>query len=296
MIRLTAITLGVSVIASSAHAEPRHVLVLKAEGAADPATRTRIDAAVLKLAKNVDGTVTPGDITYGDAAAAVGCSPETATCTNEVLVTLAVDEIIATTVTPAPTGYKVVVRRASKSGSQDATVIVATNESDHLDGIGPLFGIASTVPAPVPEPAPTTAIAPPPPASTSTALPPPNVPVDVDEHAGRRRWEIAGMAGGGGMVLLGVLLWGAAAGTQNDINSAPTRTAADLAHLRDLENKGDGQAGVGNVMFIGGVALAAVSGYFFWKDGRQRHSQQAHIVPTVSPHGAGIAFVIGGSP
>jgi len=98
------------------------------------------------------------------------------------------------------------------------------------------------------------------------------------------------------MVLLGVLWWGAASGTQNDINNAPTKTAADLAHLRDLENKGDGQAGLGNVMFIGGVALAAVSTYFFWKDSRQRHSQQAHIVPTVSPHGAGIAFVIGGSP
>jgi hypothetical protein len=275
------------------------VLILKSEGAADPATRIRVDAAVLKLAKNIDGTVTPGDITYGDAAAAVGCAPETATCKDEVLSTLAVDEIVATTVTPAPTGYKIVVRRASKSGSQEATTTVATNESDHLDGIGPLFGIASTVPPPVTEPAPTTAPAPTaPPPTTSTALPPPTtVPVDVDEHSGRHRWEIAGVAGGGGMMLIGVLLWGAASSTQNDINGASTKTAADLQHLRDLENKGDGQAGLGNVLFIGGVALAAVSGYFLWKDGRQRHSQQAaHIVPTVLPHGAGVAFVIGGSP
>jgi hypothetical protein len=127
-------------------------------------------------------------------------------------------------------------------------------------------------------------------------LPPPSVPIDADEHAGRHPWEIAGMGAGGGMMLLGVLLWGAASSTQNDINSAPTRTAADLQHLRDLENKGDGQAGLGNVLFIGGIALTAVSGYLFWKDGRQRHSQQAHLVPTVMPHGAGVAFVIGGAP
>src|SRR5262249_47279919 len=157
---------------------------------------------------------------------------------------------------------------------QDATTTVATNQSDKLDAIGPLFGLAAATPAPPP---PDTVAPPPPsapaptettnPTATGSTLPAPsNPPPDEDDHPRRRRWEMAGMAGGGAMMLIGVLAWGAASSTQNDINNAPTRTAQDLAHLKDLESKGDGQAAAGNIFFIGGLAVAAVSGYLFYRD------------------------------
>jgi len=302
--KLTAIALGVLVGTTVlAHADGKHVLVLKSEGAVDAATRSRVDAAVLKLARSSDASVTQGDITYGDAAAAVGCAAESAACTTEVLATLAVDEIVATTITPSSGNLKITVRRTSKLGSQDASTTIAANQADKLDGIGPLFGVTPTSTTP----SGTGDIAPPPPSGPATAstsaettgasLPPPaSASSDVDDHGSHRTWEIAGMAGGGGMVLLGVLLWGAASGTQGEIDRAPSSTAADLKHIRDLEDRGDGQATLGNLLFVGGLAIAGVSGYFFWRDSRAHHAQTARVVPTLLNHGAGIAVVIGGSP
>ena len=58
--------------ASVASADARHVMVLRSEGNADAATKTKVDTQVLKLAKNLDGNVEAGDISYADAAAATG--------------------------------------------------------------------------------------------------------------------------------------------------------------------------------------------------------------------------------
>jgi hypothetical protein len=295
-------------IAGVASADPRHVLVLKSEGTADPATRLRVDAAVLKLAKNLDGKVSAGDITFGDAAAAVGCQPDTPTCKDDVLATLAVDELVAITVNTGPGGLKVVVRRASKTGSQDATTTVAANTPDRVEGIGPLFGLAApappvdTAPVPVP-PAPAPVDTAPAPVDTASApaptpvVAPPPAPVPTEEdHSSRHRWEIIGMAGGGGMVALGLLMWGAASSTQNDINSAPNKTPADIQHLKDLEKKGDDQANFGNFLVVGGLVAAGVGGYFYWRDSRASSTRQARIAPAVFPNGAGVTLTIGGSP
>src|SRR5262249_52796784 len=149
----------------------------------------------------------------------------------------------------------------------DATATVAPAQTDKLDLIGPLFGMPapplgatpspmgapppapaiSTTPtgeAPVPDAVPDTVPAP---APAAAALPPPPpVPVEVDDHSSRRRYELAGMIGGGGCVVLGFVLWGAAASTQSEIDKAPTKTTKDIQNLKDLESKGDGQAGLGN--------------------------------------------------
>lgn len=299
--KLSAIALGVLVGTTTlVHADGKHVLVLKSEGSVDAATRSRVDAAVLRLAKSSDASVTQGDITYGDAAAAVGCAPDSSSCTSEVLATLAVDEVVATTITPSAGNLKITVRRSSKLGSQDASTTVATSSADKLDGIGPLFGVTPSTPqAAGPDGAlpPMNAGA----ANSTTAspigssLPPPTIPDDSNAQ-GHRNWQIAGMAGGGAMVLFGMLLWGAASSTQGEIDKAPSSTAADLKHLRDLEDRGDGQATLGNLMFVGGVVIGGISGYLFWRDGRARHAQTARIVPTLMNHGGGIAVVIGGSP
>jgi hypothetical protein len=310
-----------SVIAGVASADPHHVLVLKSEGPADAATRAKVDASITKLAKHLDGKVTAGDITLGDAAAAVGCQPETPQCKDEVLATLAVDEVVATTVVPERNGnLKITVRRISKTGTQDATTTIAPAQTDKLEPISPLFGMPaapgpapatattalpppSTSPTPAPAistmtptgdtPPPETAPAPTP-APTPAALPAPTTtPADVDDHSSRRRYELAGMIGGGGCVVLSFVLWGAAASTQSDIDKAPTKTTKDIQNLKDLESKGDAQAGLGNLLFVGGIALGAVSTYFYIKD-RNSSSRQARIAPAVFDHGAGLTLTIGG--
>ena len=103
---------------------------------------------------------------------------------------------------------------------------------------------------------------------------------------------IGGMAGGAVLAGIGVVLWLKASSIEGDIHAAPTRTSADVQHLLDLESRGDRYALWGNVTFIGGVAIAGVSGYLFW---RSRHSStaQARVTPLLLDHGGGIAFTYG---
>ena len=312
-----------------AAAEPRKVLVLQSEGRAEPALRTRIDAAITRLAGAAQLQASTGELTFTDAAVAVGCKPQTVSCRNDVLAMLAVDEIVITTVTPRPGGVEIAVHRIAKGGAErDATMLLPTGAAvDRLDGIAPLFGdrppaaappaaapagAAPTAPAPAAPPA--QAIAPSQPAEpapvvpapTAVELPPPAVPETASptgpappsDQPGLhdRRLEIAGMAGGAGMMTLGLILWGAASGTQDDINQAPTRTQKDLANLKDLESRGDVYAAVGNVLVATGAVVGGLATYLFLKDRRAASTQAARLSPTVIDHGAGLVLTIGGMP
>src|SRR5215470_7469937 len=153
-----------------AAAEPHKLLVLQSEGRADRATRAKIDSAITRL------------------ATAVGCSkPDAASCKDDVLGMLSVDEIVITRVTPKPGGLEIAVQRVSKGGaSRDATMLLPTGAPpDKLDGLAPLFGdqpapaTAGPPPAPAgPPPSPTAAAPPPGPAATSAPAggPPPSSP------------------------------------------------------------------------------------------------------------------------
>jgi len=317
-------------VARPAAADPHKLLVLQSEGRADAATRARIDAAIVKLAQGTEPQTSAGELNYADAATAVGCKPEAASCKDEVLGMLAVDEIVITTVTPRPGGLQIAVRRVQKGGAaRDATMLLPTGASpDKLDGIAPLFGgkpaagpppAAPAVPA---GPALTTTSRPPErpperppdrpaerpaepviPAPTAVKPPPPSVAMtttsaqaDASPSPQRHRLEIAGMAGGGGLVVLGLLLWGAASGVQGDIDKAPTTTKQNLLDLKDLESRGDGYAGLGNLFVIGGLVVGGLGTYFYIKDHRAASSTSARLTPTVLDHGAGVVLTFGGLP
>jgi hypothetical protein len=55
------------------------------------------------------------------------------------------------------------------------------------------------------------------------------------------------MIGGGALVLVGLVFYGAASGTQEEIDKAPVATRNDLIRLQQLESKADSQALVGNI-------------------------------------------------
>jgi hypothetical protein len=299
--------------ATFANAAPRSVLVLRAEGTADTASRMSVDSQVLRIAKHLDGKVDAGDITLSDAAAAAGCNAAEASCKDEILMTFAVDEMVTTTVTSAGNGQlNVTVRRLSKGTPPkvaQSTIPSGKAPEAKLDSdIGPLFGIAATEKAPVDttpkptEPPPPVDTAPPPVdtappfAATEPAAPmQPQPPMPAESFAPNRKKEKIGMAIGGGFALLGILLWSAASSKEGEINDAPANTPADFVHLQDLEKDADGLAGSGNLFFLGGVVIAGVSGYLYWRKGRRARTQTAVLAPTMFPHGAGLVLTFGGS-
>jgi hypothetical protein len=333
MKRTIRMSVGLAVLAGAhlAGADPKHTLVLKSEGNASADNKSKIDTQVVRLARSLGGNVEAGEISYTDATAAVGCNASESSCKDEVLATLGVDEIVVTNVTNAPGGdLKVTVRLIPKTGmpKEQTTVIPGGQAPDaklNAD-IGPMFGavpppekpatVATTTTTVVPPAAPVT------PPATDTATTPvtatdasttnttpakpvttgqidtvtaaPNGQIAPEGHADHRRLEMTGMAVGGGLVLLSFVMWAEASSTQNDIDAAPAKSAADLRHLQDLESQGDAYAGLGNLMFIGGLGVAAVSTYFWWRDRRADHGQQARLAPTVFDHGAGVTLSFGG--
>jgi len=85
------------------------------------------------------GTVTTGDTTFAETAAAVGCNATAPGCADTVMTTLSVDEIVYGTATTTNGQTTVVVRRATKgSAPQEATI--ASDAPDQLEtGAGTLF-------------------------------------------------------------------------------------------------------------------------------------------------------------
>ena len=310
-------------VAQIATAAPHTVLVLRSEGTADVSTRTTMDSHVLRLAKNIEGKVDAGDITFTEAAAVVGCSASEPKCKDQVLDTLGVDEVIATTVTATPTGLNVTVRRIGKNGPPKAaqTTIPSGKSPDaklNAD-IGPMFGVTAAPvveppPPPVVETKPVQPPPPPPPVTNPVAPPPPvaqvdNTPIHTDvtaapngvvtpppEDKPSRRWQKVCMGVGGGLVLLGIVMWAQASSVQGQIDDQPEPSSpADFQELRDLEKKGDDLAGGGNLFFLVGAGLAGVGAYYYWKAGRSS-TQTARIAPAAFPNGAGVTLTLGGAP
>ena len=137
-----------AMLTATATADPRHILVLRAEGSADAATRGRVDAQIGKLAKTLDGNVEVGEITFTDAAAAVGCSGNEAQCRDDVLGMMGVDELISTSVTTMPSGdIRVLVHRIPKgAATKDAQSTIPTGQpldTKIATDVGPMFGVKS---------------------------------------------------------------------------------------------------------------------------------------------------------
>lgn len=276
------------------------VLIMKAEGRADEKTRTRVDATIAKLAATGTDATSPGEITYTEAAAMVGCTPEQSTCRDEVIGMLAVDEIVIVTVTPKPGGFDVQVRRAGKAGaSREASTLAAPDHLDRLDAIAPLFGaqplpgsptdptISTGDPEPLPEvpPTPTDPI-------MNVPVQPPFVDRGAENPHPNRRLHIAGMVTGGVVLTLGLLSWASAAGVADEIAEHPLNTIDDINEVKDLEQQGDDAASFGNLCFVAGLAVGGVSTYFYLR-GRSR-SQRAvpttAIAPIITPDSIGLSF------
>jgi hypothetical protein len=125
-----------------ADAAPHKVLVLPLDGNADAATRTRLTAQVARLAKGLDGQVGTAEATFADTALAVGCDPRAARCSDDVMATLGVDELVWGTATRDGGQTRLVVRRAARgtAAREVSTTIAAGEPADKIDArLAPVF-------------------------------------------------------------------------------------------------------------------------------------------------------------
>ena len=71
------------------------------------------------------------------------------------------------------------------------------------------------------------------------------------------------------LAVVGVVLWNRANSLEDEAANSPNRTRMEVDHLLDLEARGDRYALWGNVAVVGGVALAGVGAYLYWRNARE---------------------------
>ena len=96
-------------------------------------------------------------------------------------------------------------------------------------------------------------------------------------------------AGGAALVIVGASFWAIASSKQNDIDHAPTSTAADLEALSALETSAKHYATGGNVLVVGGAVVAVAGAALWWRAWR---GHEVTVAPSVGPQHAGV--MIGG--
>jgi len=268
----------------------RKVIVLPVEGDADAAQRTQLTQDVVKVAKSGGGTVTTGNTTFAETAAAVGCDPTTPACGDTVLATLGVDEVVFGTATTTNGETTLVVTRIAKGQPRrDQTATIATTDTPEKrqDALRPLWGGAAPAGSGSDEGSGLLgsgsgsgsglAIG----SGTETSF------FDTRE----RKLGVGFAAGGAVAVLVGLALWASESSLQSEINSAPATTAADIAALRDKEDRASRYAWEGNIAVLLGLAAGGVGAYFLWTD-HQHRSASATVVPV--EQGTGAAVVVRG--
>jgi len=292
------------VVALTAPAAASHkILVLPVEGAIDAATRNRLTADIARLARSLDGQVASGSATFADTALAVGCDPRAASCSDEVMATLGVDELVWGAASGDRGQIRLVVRRAARGAAvrEVSTTFASGDAGDRIAaGIAPLFAPPGAPPEPGPAPRPAAPpSAPPSPAVAAAQAPlgpaaepgPPlaAAPGPGDDHRDRRL-GIALAAAGGGSLVLGLALWVSYASVQDSIDHHATRTVGDFRDLTALEDRAGTYAIASDVFVIAGLVAGGLGGYLLYRD---HHRHAVTVAPAPVPGGA-ILTVTGG--
>jgi hypothetical protein len=188
--------------------------------------------------------------------------------------------------------YKAYLRENPNADNRDAV----------NDKISEMEKLQSTQP---PEPPPPDHNQPPPPDNHNTPPPPPpdnheghqiEPPrvVDTDAHPGRTLKIIGAVAGGVGVLFAigGIASASGAASIQSDLEKQAASHAVYDQNARDEESRGRSKATMADIFVAGSVILVG-TGVALFVVGAGAHpghvaAEHALVVPTVSPHGAGV--------
>lgn len=273
-------------LCAAAGAAQANVMVLSFSGPDAAKLQSAVSAALTGSGQDV----APGDTSFEDAAAMIGCDAQSDACADEVLSTLSVDEVVFGAT--AKNG-EVVLQRAARGQPRRQTRFRVENGQSLDAAVSPAVRELYGEPRAASEPA-----TPPPPLDPA----PRRAPEPQDAALGRdswptarpyRRWAIITWSGAGAAALTGLVLWINAGSLQDDIDRAPDGTQAEIAALKDLESRAERSSNWGNAMMVVGAGLAGVGTYLWIKDRRQRRSSVATIQPTLYPGGAGVLLTIG---
>lgn len=274
----TTIALMTSVLAQS-----RKVLVLPLDGTTPAAQRNALNASVAKLAKTkLGGDVSIGETTFNETAAAVGCSPELASCAEQVRTTLAVDELVYGSANTADGNTTVTVMRAS-AGSEPRTQISVIKDTDPASSaesnMDPLFGAPGDGSAAG--------------SGEGSGSATPRTHQGVTFFSTTERKLAVGLFAAGAIgLVIGLSLWSGASSLQDDIDAHPKATLAQINDLKALEDRAGSKALWGNIFVVLGIAAGGAGGYFLWKDRNNRAT--ATVAPAPAESGAGMTFVLRG--
>ena len=289
------VTLGVATLGVTrpAAAAPHKILILPADGTADAATRAKLTAQIVKLSRGLGGQVATAEATFADTALAVGCAPEAPGCTDQVLATLGVDELIWATVTKDGGQARVVVRHATKgAATREASMTVAAGEpAERIDaGLAPVFAPPAATPDGSLKPAtpPTDPRTQPPPAAgePGAAQPlPPGPPEDPHD----RNLGIGLAAGGGVALVLGFALWASYSSVQDSIDTHAINKRSDFDDLTALEDRAATYAIAGDCLVLAGLAAGGFGAYYLY---RSQHEHHVVVTPAPVAGGAGLTLTI----
>lgn len=265
-------------LTASAVAEPGKVLVLPLDGDADPEIRAKYSASVQRLARTLDGKVTPGDATFSDTATAIGCDPKAPACAEDVRATLGVEQLVYGSVTKEGGKLVLVVRRVAK-GKQRREVTTTLETSDSPTRAEP--ALLPLFQEPTGE-QPAEEVQPPP-----SEEQPPETPAETPRPPVRRQKVLGytAIAGGGALLLISFALWSSASGLEDDIAAYSVNDRDDFEALRDLEDKASTRAWAGNGLFLAGLAVGGLGGWLLYRDHK---AQQTVVAPAPVPGGAAL--------
>lgn len=272
MIKLVAVLVVLMMAIGVAAAAPRRVLVLPLDGNAEPALRAKLNLSMQKLARSAPGTVSIGDTTFSETAAAVGCDPAAPDCAETVRATLGVDELVWGTTTWSNGQTNLVVNRtvANEPTRRASVVIGPQDPPEKADStLAPLFGGQGTVTEPV--------------GPIGPLKEEPVGPVTPPYDNRKRNTGIIIASAGGVAVLIGLALWSNKSSVQEDIDAAPTDDPEDFARLEELESRAFKYAMIGNVMVLTGLGVGAYGGWMIYQDRKER---QMTVTPQVTPTSA----------
>ena len=285
------------------------VLVLPIDGDADPALRKQLTSLVVSMARSEGGDVATGNTTFAETSAAIGCDEHDPACAEKVRAGLNVDEIVFGSAFNGGGQTTAVISKVEKGQPRrDQTVSIGAHQkADSAEAtLAPMFG----GPAPVdtgtkagsgsgtePEPGAGSGSGSDSVSGTESGSGSGSGSAAVAEtHSSflsTRDSQLGfGLVAGGGLAfLLGLALWSSESGLQDQINSAPNNTTAQITALRDLEDRASTKAWEGNVLVFVGLAAAGIGTYYLLKD----HDMHATVTP-VGPvdHATGAAVLLGG--
>jgi hypothetical protein len=299
---LAVIVLSMLALTRPAAGTPHKILVLPVDGTADAATRTKLTAEIARLANGLDGQVSTADATFADTALAVGCDPQASRCSDDVMATLGVDELVWGTATRDIGQTRLVVRRATKAvpTREVSTGVAASDSTVRIDAvIAPLFtrpgatpepSVPPAAPGPAEPPAPWTIASPraSQPVAPQPVVPPPVAPEPMDVDRDRRVGVVFAVSGGLALVL-GIASWASYASQQSEIDRHPTSTRPDFDDLTALEDRASSYAIAGDVLVLGGLAATGIGAYYLFRNHRR---SGIAVTPAPITHGAGLALTI----